>query len=92
MQLVFLLLLLIVPYAFLAIAGRWRVDFRTTPAFRARLGLSLFFAFTASGHFIRTEEMTAMLPPVVSHPYEIIYATPLYAPIPAWRFPLGDAK
>jgi uncharacterized membrane protein len=75
MQLVFLLLLLIVPYVLLTIADRWIGGFQVSPAARARVGLSLLFACTALGHFIRTEDMVAMLPPVVSHPIEIVYVT-----------------
>lgn len=75
MQLVFLLMLLVLPYTLLTMADRWMTGFHIPPPVRARVGLSCFFAFTALGHFIKTEEMTAMLPPVVSRPYEIIYVT-----------------
>jgi uncharacterized membrane protein len=75
MQLVFLLLLLVVPYLLLTLAGQWMAGFSMAPTTRARVGLSLFFIFTALGHFIRTEEMSAMLPPVVHYRTEIIYLT-----------------
>lgn len=78
MQLVFLLLLLIVPYILLTIADRWISGFSIDSVARARISLSLLFAFTALGHFIRTEEMAAMLPPVVSHSLEIIYVTGVF--------------
>jgi uncharacterized membrane protein len=75
MQLLWLLLLLIGPYVLLTMASRWATSMYIAPPVRARVGLSLFFAFTALGHFIRTEEMSAILPPIVSQPVEIIYAT-----------------
>ena len=34
---------------------------KIAPDARARMGLSLFFTFTFIGHFIRPEEMSAML-------------------------------
>src|ERR687884_177 len=62
LQLLFLLLLLVVPYLTLTLADRWSAGFKIAPTTRARVGLSLFFIFTATGHFITTEEMSAMLP------------------------------
>jgi uncharacterized membrane protein len=47
------------------------------PPARARVGLSLFFAFTALGHFVRTQDMAQMLPPFVPYRTEIIYVTGL---------------
>lgn len=75
MQLLFLLLLLVAPYLVLTLAGRWVDSFRIPPATRARVGLTLFFLFTAAGHFVRTEEMSAMVPPFVPYPVELIYLT-----------------
>lgn len=75
MTLVFLLLLLITPYLALALTKRWIPDLKIAPAARARVGLSLFFTFTSIGHFIRTEEMSAMLPPSISYRVELIYVT-----------------
>jgi len=75
MTLLFLLLLLIAPYLILTLLGRWVVGFSLTPATRARVGLSLFFIFTAIGHFIRTGEMAAMLPGAVPYRIELIYLT-----------------
>jgi uncharacterized membrane protein len=75
MTLLFLLLLLLVPYLVLTLLGKWTSAFEIAAPKRARVGLSLFFLFTSIGHFIKTEEMAAMLP--VSVPYRIwlIYAT-----------------
>ena len=78
MQLLFLLLLLVAPYALLALAGRRFGGLRFDAAARARVGLSLFFAFTALGHFVKTEEMAAMLPPSVPYRVELIYLTGIF--------------
>lgn len=75
MTLLFLLLLLTTPYLILTLMERWVTGFKLTAAKRARVGLSLFFIFTAIGHFIRTEEMAAMLPPSVTYRIELIYLT-----------------
>lgn len=75
MLLPFLLALLIAPYFILAWAGRRLPALRVAPARRARLGLSLFFAFTALGHFVRGEEMAAMLPPSVPYRTGLVYLT-----------------
>jgi uncharacterized membrane protein len=75
MQLLFLLLLLIGPFLFITLLPRWGPRFNVRPSVRARVGLSMFFAFTAIGHFIKTEEMAAMLPPSVPYRVELIYST-----------------
>ena len=74
-MLLFLLLLLIVPYLILTLLDRWVTDFKVGPSTRARVGLSLFFIFTSIGHFIKAEEMSAMLPPFVPYRIEIVYLT-----------------
>jgi len=48
------------------------------PAKRARVGLSLFFIFTALGHFLRSEEMATMLPAAVPYRVELIYLTGVF--------------
>ena len=75
MTLLVLILILVVPYLTLTLSGRWNSRFQITPAKRARVGLSLFFIFTAIGHFITTEQMAAMLPPAVPFRTELIYIT-----------------
>ena len=75
MTLVVLFLLLTLPYLLLTVAGKLFPRFEVAPAIRARVGLSLFFAFSALGHFIRTEGMAQMLPPAVPYRIEIIYIT-----------------
>ena len=78
MQLLFLLLLLVAPYALLTLAGSRFGGPRFDAAARTRVGLSLFFAFTALGHFVRTEEMAAMLPPSAPYRIELIYLTGVF--------------
>jgi uncharacterized membrane protein len=74
MQLLLLLFLLTVPYLVLTLLGRW-TSIQIKASTRARVGLSVFFAFTAVGHFIRTDEMSAMLPPWVPYRAPLIYFT-----------------
>jgi uncharacterized membrane protein len=74
-MLLFLLFFLIAPYLILTLASRYIIGSKIAPTTRARVGLSLFFVFTALGHFISTEEMSAMLPSYVPYCIEIIYLT-----------------
>jgi uncharacterized membrane protein len=69
MTLLVLLLLLVGPFLFLTLMGRWIPGTKLTPPTRVRTGVSLFFAFTAIGHFLQAEAMSAMLPPAI--PYRI---------------------
>jgi uncharacterized membrane protein len=58
---------------------------------RARVGLSLFFIFTSIGHFIKAEEMSAMLPPFVPYRIQNIYLTgvlEILGAIGVWIAPL----
>ena len=75
MMLVFLFLLLVAPYLILTLANRYIPGAQIAPTTRARVGLSLFFVFTALGHFISTEEMSTMLPSSIPYRVEIIYLT-----------------
>ena len=74
-QLLLLFSLLVGPYVILTGLSRWTIGFKTGAATRARIGISLFFGFTALGHFIRAEEMSAMLPPAVPYRLAIVYLT-----------------
>lgn len=74
-QLLFLLLLLVAPYLILTPAGRWIHGLRLAPPARARVGLTLFFLFTALGHFVRAEEMAEMVPPPIPYRLGLIYVT-----------------
>lgn len=75
MTLLFLIVLLIGPYLLLTLAGRWGPRFEISPSKRARVGLSLFFIFTGLGHFLRTQQMAAMLPLNVPYRTELVYLT-----------------
>jgi uncharacterized membrane protein len=75
MQLLLLLLLLVAPYLTLTLAGRWIDGLKIAPATRAKVGLTLFFLFTALGHFVRTEGMAEMVPPLIPYRVELIYIT-----------------
>jgi hypothetical protein len=87
MTLLVLILILVAPYLILTLAGTWNSNFRIVPAIRARIGLSVFFIFTAIGHFIRTEEMAAMLPLAVPFRIELIYFTGLLEQLTTPQFP-----
>jgi uncharacterized membrane protein len=75
MLLLFLLLLLLGPYLILSLVGRWIPGLKLPRSARARVGISVFFAFTAIGHFIRTQPMAAMLPPWAPYRVALIYVT-----------------
>ena len=74
MLMLFLFLLLVVPFLVLTLVNR-STRFRIASSARARVGLSLFFFFTSVGHFIKTEEMIAMLPPTIPYRVGLIYFT-----------------
>lgn len=78
MTLILLLLLLVLPYVILSLVGRGVSGFQISPVKRARVGLSLFFFFTAIGHYLRSEEMATMLPPAVPYRVELIYLTGVF--------------
>lgn len=78
MTLLLLLLLLVLPYVILTLVARWVSGFQISRVKRARVGLTLFFFFTAIGHFLRSEEMAMMLPPVVPYRVELIYLTGVF--------------
>ena len=75
MQLLYLVLILVAPFALLTIAG-WSINaLRVDAQTRARIALSLFFAFTGIGHFIKTDELVSMLPSSVPYRLEAVYVT-----------------
>ena len=78
MTLLFLLLLLLVPYLVLTAVGRWSPRFKIASSKRARVGLSLFFMVTAIAHFISTEAMATMLPASIPYRIELIYLTGVF--------------
>lgn len=75
MQLFFLLILLVGPYLILTLIQKSNPSFRISKATKTRIGLSLFFLFTAMGHFVKTSEMAEMLPPFFSYRHETIFIT-----------------
>lgn len=78
MTLLVLSLLLVVPYLILTLVGIWFPSFQIVRTKRARVGLSLFFIFTAVGHFLRSEQMATMLPPSFPYRVELIYLTGIF--------------
>lgn len=78
MILLSLTLALVAPYLLLTAAGRFFPAARVEPTTRARVGLTLLFLITASGHFFQTEAMAAMLPPQVPFRVPIIYVTGVF--------------
>ena len=45
---------------------------------RGKMGVSLVFAFTAIGHFVKTSEMTQMLPPWMPMRVPLVYVTGVF--------------
>ena len=78
MTLLILFLLLVVPYLILTLVGQLVSGFQISRVKRARVGLSLFFIFTAIGHFLRSEEMAMMLPAAVPYRVDLIYLTGIF--------------
>lgn len=66
-----ILTLLLLPYWAL-------IPTHISEALRGRIGVSLVFAFTAVGHFIKTTQMTQMLPPWVPMRIPLICVTGLF--------------
>jgi uncharacterized membrane protein len=75
MTLLFLLLVLVVPYLVLTLVGRLVPRLKIASAKRARVGLSLFFVITALAHFVSTEQMATMIPSSIPYRIELIYLT-----------------
>ena len=75
MALLFLPLVLLVPYLILTLVGRGVPRFKIASSKRARVGLSLLFLVTALAHFVSTEAMAAMIPPSIPYRVELIYLT-----------------
>ena len=70
-NIVIILTLLLVPYWALLPA-------HLSEPLRGRIGVSLVFAFTAVGHFIKTSQMTQMLPSWVPMRVPLIYFTGIF--------------
>ena len=78
MQLLVLVLLLTGPFLVITLLSYLSPRFNLQFSTRARIGLTVFFLFTGIGHFIRTDEMAAMLPPAVPYRVELIYLTGVF--------------
>ena len=92
MQLLYLVLILVAPYAALSVFGRFIPALAWTRRQRARVALSVFFAFTGIGHFIKTDALVSMMPPAVPYRLELVYLTGILEAlaaiaiwIPRWR-------
>jgi uncharacterized membrane protein len=70
-NLAIILTLLLVPYWLL-------IPTHLSEPLRGRIGVSLVLAFTAVGHFIKTAEMTQMLPAWVPMRLSLIYLTGVF--------------
>ena len=75
MQLFFPFILLVGPYLILTLIQKSNPAITFSESRKTRIGLSLFFIFTAMGHFIKTAEMAEMLPPFFIYGQEIIFLT-----------------
>jgi uncharacterized membrane protein len=75
MTLLLLLLIIIVPYLLLTLVDRKLSGVAIPPKARGRVGLFLFFLFTAIGHFTRTQAMADMLPSFLPFRVEVVYLT-----------------
>ena len=92
MQLLYLVLILIAPYVAVSFAGRVIPALALTQRQRVRIALTVFFAFTGIGHFIKTDALVAMMPPAVPYRAELVYLTGILEGlgaigiwIPRWR-------
>jgi uncharacterized membrane protein len=74
-MLLFLTLVLVGPYLVLTAVGHWYPRARMRSTTRAKVGLSLLFVVTSSGHFVSNAAMSEMLPPFVPLRRELIYMT-----------------
>ena len=78
MQLVLLVLILVVPYVALTLIGIISPRLAISRPVRGRIALSVFFAFTGIGHFIKTDALVSMLPPSFPARLPMIYLTGIF--------------
>jgi uncharacterized membrane protein len=78
MQLLLLVLILLGPYALLWLAGAGSPALRLDHRIRARVALSIFFAFTGIGHFIKTDALVSMMPAALPYRLELVYLTGIF--------------
>ena len=77
MTIAIILILLVLPFLVLTTLEKRWPSLWMPPGLRGRIGLALVLLFTATGHFIRTEPMIAMLPESVPWRAEIVLLTGL---------------
>ena len=70
-----ILMLFIVTMPYLVLVAVGRRGSLPSPRAAAAWGAGFLFLFTASGHFIQTEQMTQMMPPWVPGREALVYAT-----------------
>jgi len=75
MTLAVMLALLLGPPMLLGGLGRWRPGLALDLRLRMRIGMSSMLVFTGVGHFLKTQEMIAMLPEALPRRREIVLAT-----------------
>jgi uncharacterized membrane protein len=69
------LFVLLGTFAALWLVGRLRPARALSPGVRGRAALGAMFLFTGVSHFVLTDEMAAMVPPVLPAPSALIYLT-----------------
>ncbi|MGH9749177.1 MAG: DoxX family protein [Candidatus Polarisedimenticolia bacterium] len=77
MTLLVLLGILLGTCGLLSLADRARGGVWLSPAARGRISLAALFLFTGMGHFVKTDEMVAMLPAWAPSRHAIVYVTGL---------------
>ena len=75
MTLLVLLGILLGTYGVLTLADRARDGGRLSPPARGRIALAALFLVTGMGHFVKTDEMVAMLPAWAPARLAIVYLT-----------------
>ena len=70
---IIMILLLVVPYLLVWVAGR--LSGRDLRTLGGLLGITCVFCFTGVGHFVKTEEMAAMMPQFVPARVPLVYIT-----------------
>jgi len=78
MQLLLLVLILVAPYAALSLLGLLLPALRSDQRTRARVALSIFFALTGVGHFIKTDALVALMPASLPYRVELVYLTGVF--------------
>lgn len=78
MQLLLLILILVAPSAVLSVASASSPKLFLNQRTRARVALSIFFALTGVGHFIKTDALVSMMPASLPYRVELVYLTGVF--------------